>query len=153
MGAIHHSRTRGPCDRSCGEADLVIEAPSAFYANTLALIVFCKQQEASRAPSSPARQGAAASSFAFYPSSLIIYRKIFRLVKYNLLLHADSLSFLLPAPSSSAHGSNCRTMCSAEHLFMPEKNYLLVWCVSFNMMEITFIVRVRCNIWAVYKSA
>lgn len=33
--AIHHSWARGPCDRSWGEADLVIEILSAFYAKRL----------------------------------------------------------------------------------------------------------------------
>ena len=140
--AIHHSQACRPCDRPCGEADLVTETLSAFYFITPALSVYGKQHETSRAPSSPGpqrSQSAAASSFAFIHHPLEcgwigIYlhysQKLTLDCLCSLPMYADSASFRLLPASSSAHMRCSRERCSAQHLFMPKKNCLSLWEMS-----------------------
>lgn len=110
-GAIHHIQPGRPCDRSCGEADVVSETPFFFCANTLVSSVL--RRAAVHGPSPPGPQE------RFYPPRL-------RLCGWNTARlqgsqkTSRSLSFRRPV-SSLDHppGSFERTMSSVAHLFTP----------------------------------
>ena len=131
--AIHHSWARGPCDRSWGEADLVIEILSAFHANTSPPCVYYKQQETSHGDYRPllsplwsvsswTSESRGSRRACFYSSALAVRAEWYLLRYLQKLIWAQPCSLSPRAgsvshfPLASSHGRH-----TAEHLLMEEE--------------------------------
>lgn len=145
--AIHHSWACRPCDSPCGEAGLIIEILSAFYANTSPPCVYCKRQETSCGDYGPLLSALwniawtsvcsdpSSEHVCFYSSSMPwgwhIYFIIYRNTCYLRLFYTacDCMQSVSPFLRVS-YRSPSVMMSPAEHLLMSKKNYFLVWIVA-----------------------